>query len=492
METRIETYKKNHKTKQIVMILGLLGGICICSQLTFAEGQWIADQKGCKVWNANPASNESITWSGTCPSGYANGYGILQWYKSGMAGGRYEGEYLEGNVTGKGIYQYLSGNRYEGNWVNNHPEGKGKYIWSDGGSYDGDWVDGKRTGKGEYKWLNGDRYMGAWVDNERHGKGMFIDDSSRYEGDWVHDKKEGRGVLSYVNGDRYEGDFLNDSISTGTKFTASGNTIRFVNGVDQSTYTPFSSTPTYMASSPTPSAKTSSVGASFLTGLLKTAVGVAVAHSTGNNALGAQVALASPEELSGLTNQVALESRQHSEAEARKKQAIKDQQMQQLQEQQAAMERAQRQSSYGMVSSNGNYGTIGSGSGSNNSYGNTPTTISSGQNNSSSNSNSQPKTERINVPSQSGCINFAWDKQDGNIQWFKFRNGCAYPVNVYWRTKIKGEYKMTLGSGQSDSGWLSRDRDRIENYKACSLKNGKYDISFDHSTNQCWSFADFR
>lgn len=244
----------------------------------------------------------------------------------------------------------------------------------------------------------------------------------------------------------------------------------------------------------TPSSRTSSsMGGSFLTGLLKTAVGVAVARQTGNNALGAQVALASPEELNGLTNQVALEARQHSEAEARRKQeVIRSQQARQLQEQQAAMQRAQQQSSYGTFgssngTSSGSYGTISSGS-SNNNYGNSSSTISSGQNNSSTN---KPKTERINVPSQKGCVSFAWTKQADNTQWFKFTNGCAYPIKVYWSTKVKGGYAAELRGGQSENGWLLRDRDKIENYTACSLKNGKYDIYYDRTINQCWSYADF-
>jgi hypothetical protein len=45
--------------------------------LTPAQAQqdrsWIADQNGCRVWNSNPGSEETVTWSGPCKDGYANG-----------------------------------------------------------------------------------------------------------------------------------------------------------------------------------------------------------------------------------------------------------------------------------------------------------------------------------------------------------------------------------------------------------------------------------
>ena len=34
---------------------------------------WIADKRGCKVVNISPQEGESITWSGECKNGLANG-----------------------------------------------------------------------------------------------------------------------------------------------------------------------------------------------------------------------------------------------------------------------------------------------------------------------------------------------------------------------------------------------------------------------------------
>ena len=49
-----------------------------------ATPDWITTtNKPCKVWNPNPEPNESVTWTGPCKDGYANGKGILFWTENG-------------------------------------------------------------------------------------------------------------------------------------------------------------------------------------------------------------------------------------------------------------------------------------------------------------------------------------------------------------------------------------------------------------------------
>ena len=38
---------------------------------------WITDNHGCKVWDSLPSANESVSWSGPCKDGYADGKGTL-------------------------------------------------------------------------------------------------------------------------------------------------------------------------------------------------------------------------------------------------------------------------------------------------------------------------------------------------------------------------------------------------------------------------------
>src|SRR5208282_1753919 len=40
---------------------------------------WITDSHGCKVWDSLPSANESVSWSGPCKDGYADGEGTLAW-----------------------------------------------------------------------------------------------------------------------------------------------------------------------------------------------------------------------------------------------------------------------------------------------------------------------------------------------------------------------------------------------------------------------------
>ncbi|WP_295458658.1 hypothetical protein [uncultured Thiodictyon sp.] len=88
----------------------------LCSVNSYAGG-WIADSaSGCQVWNGNPSPGESIKWSGPCSNKRANGNGVLQWLLNGKPNGRYEGEYRDGQQSGRGTYTWANGKRYEGEY----------------------------------------------------------------------------------------------------------------------------------------------------------------------------------------------------------------------------------------------------------------------------------------------------------------------------------------------------------------------------------------
>lgn len=84
---------------------------------THRPPSWIADSKtGCKIWNPEPQSHETIHWSGGCQGGYAQGKGTLQWFENGKPGDRYEGEYQGGKRNGHGVVTMSNGTRIEGDW----------------------------------------------------------------------------------------------------------------------------------------------------------------------------------------------------------------------------------------------------------------------------------------------------------------------------------------------------------------------------------------
>jgi hypothetical protein len=52
--------------------------------------------------------------------------------------------------------------KYEGEWVDGKMQGRGVYFYGDGSVYDGMWVAGKMQGKGVFCYPNGNRYEGEF------------------------------------------------------------------------------------------------------------------------------------------------------------------------------------------------------------------------------------------------------------------------------------------------------------------------------------------
>jgi hypothetical protein len=69
-------------------------------------------------------------------------------------------------------------------------EGKGQYTYKDDKRlYDGEFVNGEMTGKGVILYSNGTRYEGEVVNGKRNGKGVLYKDNDTYkeEGIWKDD-----------------------------------------------------------------------------------------------------------------------------------------------------------------------------------------------------------------------------------------------------------------------------------------------------------------
>ena len=67
-----------------------------------------------------------------------------------------------------------------------------------GGRYQGEWVDDKMTGRGYMIWADGRRYDGEWLENRCNGRGVLTyRDGRRYEGEYKLDKMHGRGECRY-------------------------------------------------------------------------------------------------------------------------------------------------------------------------------------------------------------------------------------------------------------------------------------------------------
>jgi hypothetical protein len=91
-------------------------------------------------------------------------------------------------------------NEYFGNCVNGLAQGKGKAKGKD--TYEGDFKQGNKSGRGVYIWSNGDRYEGGFLDDRMNGMGVYnFVDGSTYVGEYKSDKKNGYGVLKAFKND---------------------------------------------------------------------------------------------------------------------------------------------------------------------------------------------------------------------------------------------------------------------------------------------------
>jgi hypothetical protein len=180
----------------------------------------IADPRTrCRVWNPEPQPSESISWSGACQGGYAQGYGMLQWFENGNPTERFEGEMQRGKPHGRGVYSWPDGSRYEGDFQNGYRTGRGVQVWPDGARYEGEYREGNFSGNGVYTWPDGSRYQGQFRNSNLHGQGVrTLANGDRYEGEYSEGKENGRGVYIWANGDRYEGEWRDGKAhGTGTR-----------------------------------------------------------------------------------------------------------------------------------------------------------------------------------------------------------------------------------------------------------------------------------
>ena len=78
-----------------------------------------------------------------------------------------------------------NGDVYVGMIENDKMSGIGQYNWVDGQSYQGEYVEGAETGRGMKRYRSGSTYVGDFVDDHFHGKGCFKwADGQMYRGEW--------------------------------------------------------------------------------------------------------------------------------------------------------------------------------------------------------------------------------------------------------------------------------------------------------------------
>ncbi|QXI26076.1 hypothetical protein [Pseudomonas vanderleydeniana] len=89
--------------------------------------------KGCQVqnWNAHRA-NPGYIWSGQCDKGFASGKGVLISLVNGQVFSTTEGTMVQGSFNGPAIIQWAEGYHYEGQLLNGTLTGRGSMRAPDG------------------------------------------------------------------------------------------------------------------------------------------------------------------------------------------------------------------------------------------------------------------------------------------------------------------------------------------------------------------------
>lgn len=177
-----------------------------------SEAVWSETQKAnCQIWNSTPHRDETVTWSGSCSVGKADGAGRAEWHYKDPRGKpltqTYDGTLLAGRFAGQGVINYGDGGSYKGSFLDGERSGHGVLILKDAGRLEGEFKNDKISGHGSATYFNG----------------------AHYEGDFVDGKYSGRGKYTTQKGASYEGEFkFGLPFGVGKCVTSSGKTIKCI------------------------------------------------------------------------------------------------------------------------------------------------------------------------------------------------------------------------------------------------------------------------
>ena len=139
----------------------------------------LTGQPGCYVWDNYLITDQTVTWTGTCSGGRAQGEGTLKWV------------WEDGEKTSESTGSLTDGKRH-GQWVNR---------FADGLVDEGPYVDGKRHGRWVARPADGGVWEGPFVDGKRHGQWVLrLADGGVQEGPFVEGKKHSQWVVRYPDG----------------------------------------------------------------------------------------------------------------------------------------------------------------------------------------------------------------------------------------------------------------------------------------------------
>ena len=145
----------------------------------------VANKPRCRVWVNCYVPGRTVTWSGTCSGGFADGQGTL---KSSSSEGEETGTLSNGKMHGRWVLRFASGQVEEGPFVDGKRDGSWVVRSVKGTVGEGLFVDGEMHGRWVYRYANGTVAEGPLVDGKPHGR-------------WVERYRDGKVMETvYVDG----------------------------------------------------------------------------------------------------------------------------------------------------------------------------------------------------------------------------------------------------------------------------------------------------
>ena len=190
------------------------------NQQTFglSAGEEFFNEKG-EYQNQSNASAFSVR-IGCSYGDCREGVGVLVY----ADGSKYEGNFLNGELTGFGTWHFANGEKYIGMFHQNYCHGRGIHYKNDGSKMIGNWERGVYIGE----LLNKNGVEGCISGDCENGTGTYIfkNGKAKYEGSFLGSKPHGQGICHYSEGNWYEGDWVNGNIDgVGVMYLFDGSTV---------------------------------------------------------------------------------------------------------------------------------------------------------------------------------------------------------------------------------------------------------------------------
>ena len=185
-------------------------GAMIIFQSSHAASGFLTDAaSGCKVWDPNIVSGETLKYTGTCKDGLADGLANVEWFVNGSSTEIWNGFFRNGFKYG---HVRVKNSDYEhiGMHGNFEWEGEGRRTYSMGLILEGTFKGDTLNGFGKIQQPNGVKVKGVFRDSRLNGYGEVIfTNGGKHEGDFIDGKLNGFGVSTQTTGGGYMGNWRN-------------------------------------------------------------------------------------------------------------------------------------------------------------------------------------------------------------------------------------------------------------------------------------------